>query len=107
VPPATSAVRDDLLEHRGEGGRVDLLALPNGDGAGGLVLVPGRDALWVWHDRAVVEKHIHPVPGCQQSAHISFEREIRLARTRDGLRGPRSAPIIHFTNSIRFARMAH
>src|SRR5688572_4365486 len=57
LSPATGAiVRDDLLEHRREGRSVDLLALPNCDGPGGLVVVSaGDEAVGVGHDPAVIQ----------------------------------------------------
>lgn len=68
-------VHDNLLEHDREGWRVDLLAPPNGDGTGGLVVVSARhDALWVGYDRAVVQEHIDPVLGRQQRTDVSIER---------------------------------
>src|SRR5439155_23980185 len=37
TPAAGAVVRNDLLEHGGEGARIDLFALPNPHGTGGLV----------------------------------------------------------------------
>src|SRR5215813_13269893 len=87
LPPATGAiVRDNLLEHCREGGGVDLLALPNCDGTGGLVVVSaGDDAVWVGHDPAVVQEDIDPVLSRQQRTDVAFERKVRLARALDGL----------------------
>src|SRR5260370_31195511 len=87
LPPATGAiVRDNLPKHRREGGSVDSLTLPNGDGTRGLVVVSARDnAVWVRHNRAVIQEHIDPLLGRQQRADVSVKREIRLARALDGL----------------------
>lgn len=40
APAPGAVVGDDVLEHRGEGDRVDRLAPPDGDGPGGRVVVP-------------------------------------------------------------------
>ena len=45
----------------------------------------GDDAVWVWHDPAVVQEDIDPVLSRQQRTDVSFERKVRLARALDGL----------------------
>src|SRR5262245_6853482 len=86
-PPATGAiVRDNLLEHCREGMGVDLLALPNCDGTGGLVAVSASDdAVWVGHDPAIVQEDIDPVLSRKQRTDVAFERKVRLARALNGL----------------------
>lgn len=87
LAPATGAVvRDDLLEDGCKGGSVDLLALPNGDGTAGLVILSAGDhALWVRYNPAVVQENINPAFGRQQRADVAIERKIRQARALDGL----------------------
>src|SRR3954464_7746653 len=56
APTSCPVVRDDLPEHGQQRGFVDRLPPPDGDGTGGLVVVPaGDDPLRIGHDRAVVE----------------------------------------------------
>lgn len=43
------------------------------------------DAVWVGHNRAIVQEHIDPLLGRQQGADVSVKREIRQARALDGL----------------------
>ena len=43
APAAGAVVGNDVLEHGGEGWRVDDLALANGHDAGGRVVVPSSD----------------------------------------------------------------
>jgi len=48
-----------VLEHGGEGGRVNSFVLADGHRGGGLVVVPaGGDSLGISDDSAVVEKHV-------------------------------------------------
>src|SRR5207253_10544493 len=70
--PATGVVvGNNLLEHGREGGRVDRFVLANGHGAGGLVVVPGRDdAFGIWDDGAVIQKYVDVVLRCQQGANV-------------------------------------
>src|SRR6266487_1438498 len=67
LAPATGAVvGDDVLEHGGEGGRVDRFALSDGHGAGSRIFVAaGDDPLGIGDDAAVVEEHVDVVPGRQ------------------------------------------
>src|SRR5580692_11618558 len=79
APAAGPVIRDDLPEHRGEGGRVDGLALADGHRAGGLVAVPaGDDAVRVRDDAAVVEEYVHVVLRRQQGADVAVQHEVRL-----------------------------
>ena len=85
-PAAGTVVGDDLLEHGGEGGRVDRLAPANGHRAGGLVVVAGGDdRLRIRHDRAVVEEHVDVVLGRQQGTDVALQDEVRLPGSLDGL----------------------
>jgi hypothetical protein len=86
APAAGPVVGDDLPEHGAEGRRVDDLALTDGHGAGGLVVVAGGDdPLGIGDDAAVVEEDVHVVPGREQRADVALEHEIRLPAPLDGL----------------------
>jgi len=86
-PPASgSVVGDDPLEHGRKGANGNPLTPLDGDSTGSLVFMSAsNDALWVGHDRAVVQEDIHPVLGRQQRADIAPERKIWLARPLDRL----------------------
>src|SRR5207237_10414232 len=78
APAAGAVVGDDLLEHGGEGGRIERFALTHGDGAGSLIVVPGGDdALGIGHDRAVVHKDVDVVLRRQQGAKVAMQHELR------------------------------
>src|SRR5260370_9466542 len=62
APAAGAVVADDVLEHDGEGGRVDGFAPPDGHGAGRLVVVTGGDdRVGIRDDGAGVEKYVEVV----------------------------------------------
>src|SRR5207248_9619900 len=85
-PAAGAVVGDDLLEHGGEGGRIERFALTHGDGAGSLIVVPGGDdALGIGHDRAVVHKDVDVVLRRQQGANVAVQHEVRTVSAFDGL----------------------
>src|SRR6266498_2287643 len=87
LAPATGAVvRDDLLDHRGQGAGIDGLALADGHGTGGLVVVPaGDDPLGIRDDGAVVEEHVDVILRRQQRADVPAEHEVRTVGELDGL----------------------
>src|SRR6266536_4331735 len=93
LAPATGAVvGDDVLEHGGEGGRVDRFALSDGHGAGSRVFVAaGDDPLGIGDDAAVVEEHVDVVPGRQQGADVALQDEVRTVGALDGFGTSRSA----------------
>src|SRR5207247_6451071 len=82
----STVVGNDLLEHGGEGGRVDGFALADGHGAGGLVAVTaGDDPIAISDDAAVVEEYVDVVPGRQQRTDVALKDKVRLAGALDGL----------------------
>src|SRR5438034_8359547 len=61
--PATPTIGgDDVFDHGREGGRLDRVALPNGDGARGRVAVAaGDDPLGIRSEAAIVEEDVDVV----------------------------------------------
>jgi hypothetical protein len=89
MPPkytaAGTVVPNNLLEHRGEGARVDRFVLANRHGAGGLIVVPGgNDSLRIGDDGAIVEKDIDVIPRRLQGADIALQHKVRTVGALDG-----------------------
>src|ERR1700730_3798633 len=85
APAARSVVADDVLEHDGEGGRVDGFALPESHGAGRLVVVTGGDdPVGIRDNGAVVEKYVDVVLRRQQRADVALQHEVRPVGALDG-----------------------
>src|SRR5262249_22308230 len=78
LSPATgSVVGGDLEKQGGQGVGGDAVAGAEGDGTAGFVAVPaGDDAVWIGHDRAVVEEQVDMVLGGEQRAHVAVEDEV-------------------------------
>src|SRR5215207_4024154 len=86
APAAGAVVGDNVLDHGGEGGRVDSFALADSHGAGGLVVVAtGDNSLRIRDDSAVVEKYVDVVLRRQQRANIALQHEVRTVGALDGL----------------------
>src|ERR1700745_4256786 len=82
---AGQVVGNDLPEHRGESGRVDALSFAYGYGAGGLVVVTGRnDPVRVSDNAAVVKEYVDVILRRQQRADVALEDEVRLRGALDG-----------------------
>ena len=99
APAAGPVVCDDLPEHRGECRRVDRFPLPDGHGAGGLVVVSGGDdALGIGHDGAVIKEDVDMVFRGQQGADVALEHEIGPVRALDGFGNLRVCRVDQVTN---------
>jgi hypothetical protein len=85
APAAGAVVRNNVLEHGGQGGPVDRFALTDGHRAGGFVGVPSGDtAFGIGDNRAVVEKDVDVVLRCQQGADVALKHEVRTVGALDG-----------------------
>ena len=85
APAASPVVGDDVLEHGAEGRPIDGLALAEGNGAGGLVVVAsGDDPVGIRDDGAVVEEYVDVVLGREERADVALEHEVRLPGPLDG-----------------------
>src|ERR1043165_807551 len=85
APAAGAVVRNNLLEHGGEGWGVDRFALTDGHRARGLVVVPsGDNSFGIGHNGAVVEKYVDVVLGRQQGADVALKHEVGTVGALDG-----------------------
>ena len=63
----------------------EFFALPHGDGARGLVVVPrGDDALWIRHDCAVVQKDVDVILGAHERANVAVHHKVGILAALDG-----------------------
>jgi len=78
APAIGAIVGNDVLEHGGEGRRVDPLTLTHGHSAGGRIgMAASDDTLWIRDDRAVVKKDVDMVVRRLDGADVALEDEVR------------------------------
>src|SRR5579862_613065 len=94
APAASAVVGHDLLEHRLQGPRLNVLSTPVGDRPRGCVVVTaGDDPVRIWDDRAVVEEKVDVILGGKQGTDIALEHEIRPVAPLDRLPHLRVDPV--------------
>ncbi len=49
-------------------------------------MASGDDAVWVGHDPAVIQEHVHVIAGREQRTDVASQHEIWLLRPLDGFR---------------------